>query len=72
MPCRHLHQLFDVCREHNLKLSSSDLIRIVCPECGISEECPSVLCDEYESQYHRATEATATNSSIPDMKSAKD
>jgi len=51
MPCRHLRDLFAVCNQHNLKLSSSDLIRIVCPECGISEECPSMLCDEYEGRH---------------------
>jgi hypothetical protein len=51
MPCRHLTELFAVCGQHNLKLSSSDLIRIVCPACGISEECPSMLCDEYEGRH---------------------
>ena len=46
MPCRHLHQLFNVCRENSIKLSSTDLIRLLYLECGISEECPSMLCDE--------------------------
>ena len=36
---------------HNLKLSSSDLIRIVCPACGVADECPSVLCEEYDSRH---------------------
>jgi hypothetical protein len=51
MSCRHLRDLFAVCGQHNLKLSSSDLIRIVCPACGISEECPSMLCDKYEGRH---------------------
>jgi len=51
MPCHHLREMFEVCRAHNLKLSSSDLIRIVCPACGVTEECPSLLCEEYDSQH---------------------
>ena len=51
MPCHHLHDLYEICRTHNLKLSSSDLIRIVCPACGVAEECPSVLFEEYDSQH---------------------
>lgn len=51
MTCKHLRELYETCRLHNLKLSSSDLIRIVCTECGIEEVCPSVLCDEYETRH---------------------
>jgi len=51
MPCRHLRDLYELCNTHNLKLSSSDLIRIVCPACGVTDVCPSVLCDEYDSQH---------------------
>ena len=51
MPCRHLHDLYEICNTHNLKLSSSDLIRIVCPACGVADECPSVLCEEYDSRH---------------------
>ena len=51
MPCRHLHDLYEICRTHNLKLSSSDLIRIVCPACGVADECPSVLCAEYDNRH---------------------
>ena len=57
MPCRHLHELYEICNTHNLKLSSSDLIRIVCPACGVAEECPSVLCEEYDSQHPGEGEA---------------
>ncbi len=52
MTCKHLKQLYDYCQTHNLKLSSTDLIRIVCPQCGVEEVCPSVLSDEYESKHH--------------------
>jgi predicted RNA-binding Zn-ribbon protein involved in translation (DUF1610 family) len=52
MTCIHLKQLYDYCQTHNLKLSSTDLIRIVCPQCGVEEVCPSVLAEEYESKHH--------------------
>ncbi len=52
MTCKHLKQLYDYCQTHNLKLSSTDLIRIVCPQCGVEEVCPSVLSEEYESKHH--------------------
>ena len=54
MTCKHLTQLYDYCQAHNLRLSSTDLIRIVCPQCGVEEVCPSVLSDEYESKHHEA------------------
>jgi hypothetical protein len=53
MPCTHLKHLYDYCQSHNLRLSSTDLIRIVCPQCGVEEVCPSVLFDEYESKHHQ-------------------
>lgn len=57
MPCRHLHDLYEICSTHNLKLSSSDLIRIVCPSCGVADECPSVLLEEYDSRHPDEVEA---------------
>jgi hypothetical protein len=48
MTCKHLKELYALCESHNLKLSSADLIRIVCPQCGVEEVCPSVLNEEYE------------------------
>jgi hypothetical protein len=43
MICEHLQELFDVCREHDLKIGGSDLIRVVCRQCGQQEVCPSTL-----------------------------
>jgi hypothetical protein len=51
MPCVHLQQLYRLCQEHDLKLGSSDLIRIVCNQCGEQEVCPSVLTDEYDAKH---------------------
>ena len=56
MPCKHLHELIETCERNNLKLSSSDLIRMVCPSCGVEEECPSTLCDEYDATHVEGTE----------------
>jgi hypothetical protein len=52
MTCKHLKDLYEVCQTHRLTLSSTDLIRIVCPQCGIEEVCPSVLAEEYETRHH--------------------
>jgi hypothetical protein len=54
MPCKHLHELYALCQSHQLKLSSSDLIRIVCPKCGVEEVCPSMLMEHYEAQHPSA------------------
>lgn len=48
MTCKHLKALYETCQENHLRFSSSDLIRIMCPECGIEEVCPSVLYEEYD------------------------
>jgi NAD(P)H-hydrate repair Nnr-like enzyme with NAD(P)H-hydrate dehydratase domain len=50
MPCVHLRELYHLCAQHDLKLAGSDLIRIVCQQCGVQEVCPSVMLDEYEAQ----------------------
>jgi len=48
MACVHLNQLYQLCRESQLRLSSSDLIHIVCKQCEKEEVCPSVLFEEYD------------------------
>jgi hypothetical protein len=50
MTCVHLQKLYRVCEENKLRLSSSDLIHIMCIECGRKEVCPSTLTDEYEAR----------------------
>lgn len=56
MTCQHLKELYEICQRNNLRLSSSDLIRIVCPECGVEEVCPALLCDEYDERHRRPPE----------------
>ena len=41
MACVHLQQLYQLCQENHLRLSSSDLVHIVCEQCGKQEVCPS-------------------------------
>jgi hypothetical protein len=41
--CIHLQSLYKFCQEQDLKLSGSDLIRVVCRQCGGQEVCPSTL-----------------------------
>ncbi|MFV1967696.1 MAG: hypothetical protein ACC628_19880 [Pirellulaceae bacterium] len=50
MTCVHLQRLYQLCEENSVKLSSSDLIHIVCLKCGRQEVCPSTLSDEYEAR----------------------
>lgn len=50
MTCIHLQKLYKLCHEHDLKLGGSDLIRIVCRQCGEQEVCPSTLTDEYDAK----------------------
>ena len=58
MTCVHLQQLYRLCQDHDLKLSGSDLIHIVCNQCGVQEACPSMLSDEYDAK-HSASAAAA-------------
>ena len=50
MTCKHLQQLYQLCRDHNLKVGGTDLVRFICEECGAQEVCPSLLMEEYEAQ----------------------
>jgi len=50
MTCVHLRQLYQLCQDHDLKLGSSDLIRVVCTQCNEQEVCPSTLTDEYNAR----------------------
>jgi len=56
MACKHLKELYETCLRNHLKLSSSDLIRIMCPECGVEEVCPSMLSEEYDLRHPGETE----------------
>ncbi len=57
MACIHLQQLVQLCREQELRLASSDLIRMVCTQCGEQEVCPSMLTDEYDARQEHSEPA---------------
>ncbi len=62
MPCIHLTQLIQLCEQSQVRLSSSDLIHIVCKQCEKQEVCPSALLDDYEpdSDQRKTPEATSS------------
>jgi len=66
MPCKHLKELYEVCEQHQLKLSSMDLIRLVCPQCGVEEVCPSVLSLEYEVRRREGETPSQVNGAPPE------
>ena len=51
MTCVHLKQLYQICERSQIKLSATDIVRIVCRECGVQEVCPSVLMEEYDAMH---------------------
>ncbi len=63
MTCTHLRQLYNLCREHDLKLGGSDLIRVVCTQCGEQEVCPATLMDEYDAKELRAAREAGSGDS---------
>lgn len=66
MTCVHIRELYQLCLAHNMHISSSELIHIVCHECGVKEECPStmVFSDDGPSE-RRTTGPQATLSTGP-------
>ncbi len=48
MVCTHLKELYQLCETNQLRIASSDLVRVTCKQCGEVETCPSVLMDEYD------------------------
>ena len=66
MVCTHLKELYVLCEKHDLRLGGSDLIRVVCRQCGHEETCPSVLMDEYDARHPDENPAPAVKSSEPE------
>ncbi|WP_254513580.1 hypothetical protein [Anatilimnocola floriformis] len=50
MTCVHLQQLVQLCHDSELRLSSSDLIHIVCKQCGKQDVCPSNLVEQFDAE----------------------
>lgn len=45
MPCTHLRELYELCKKHDLRITSHDAVRIVCRQCEQQDVCPSSLTD---------------------------
>ena len=60
MVCSHLKELYQLCESNQIRIGSSDLVRIICKQCEKTETCPSVLMDEYD-----AHESTNTDQAAP-------
>ncbi len=50
MTCIHLQELFDLCTQHNVKISSAEMVHFVCNKCNLQETCPAMLADEYDAR----------------------
>ena len=59
MPCVHLRKLYQLCEDEDIKLSGSDLLHIVCTQCGVKETCPSMLVDEFDDDTQAGDEQSA-------------
>jgi len=57
MSCAHLKRLFDMCRQEDIKIGGTDLVRIVCKQCGAEEVCPTMLMEQYQELHPDATDA---------------
>lgn len=53
MVCEHLRQLYQLCLEQKIRLGGSELIHIVCGQCGHKDLCPSNLRDDRDDDAER-------------------
>jgi len=76
MVCNHLKELYQLCQQHNLRFSGSDMIRIVCKECDAEETCPSLLTESGLKESSWAEDVSATSISatrgVPEAAAAGD
>jgi hypothetical protein len=67
MACVHLQKLYALCQEHELRfhVASSDLVRIVCRECGSQDVCPSNLTESDDETAASQDAAPGVDGSCP-------
>jgi hypothetical protein len=56
MTCVHLKKLYKFCQDESLRIGGADLVRIVCEQCGVQDECPSILMEHYEAKEAKTTQ----------------
>ena len=69
MTCVHLRKLLQLCEDESIRLASSDLIHVVCQQCGVQEVCPAVLTDEYDAHEREFVPESSLIASLPSVKS---
>ena len=68
--CHHLKELYQLCESNQIRIGSSDLVRITCRKCDEVETCPSVLMDEYDAHdagHEESTDSTAADSTATEQ-----
>ena len=66
MTCVHLRKLYELCEQNDIKLSSAELVHVVCTQCGMKEVCPSMMMEEVEwDDTHPHHETTVTAPGTP-------
>ena len=51
MSCIHLKKLYELCAKEEIKIGATDLVRLVCRQCGKQEVCPNLLLENYEATH---------------------
>ena len=64
MVCEHLRELYKLCLNQQIRLGSSDLIRIVCRQCGHQDECPTNLRDDRDDEERGAASSNSTSAQM--------
>ncbi len=61
MPCDDIKHVIDLCKQHEIKVSQSDLIRAACNDCEEVEVCSSTNSVEYEKRESKSNPPQKTN-----------
>ena len=60
MICMQVQEVYTLCRDFDVKIGSSDLLRLVCDQCTSQEVCPATLIEQVEiAAVHRDSDETA-------------
>lgn len=68
MSCVHLQKLFQLCQENELRISSSDLVHVVCDRCQKDEVCPTLLFQQYEARHPEQETGNESQAIKPELK----
>jgi hypothetical protein len=60
MTCVHLKKLYQFCQDEGVRIGGADLVRIVCQQCGVQDECPSILMEHFEAKEAQEAKSSKT------------